>query len=81
MQIADDLLRHWADIRETSHEIAKAIFARAVSAEDAHRIWWMDAGSPERDDVLRDAWSRCENGVQAMKWAGESVTRQEGTNV
>ena len=69
-----EAMKQWAESRECSMEIAKAIFDIADGDDDAHRIW----EAPTPDEIAKveaQAWAYCKNGEQVLHWGVEKITR------
>lgn len=68
-----EALAAWADHRNTSIEIAEAIFTVADGDLDAHRVW-NEATEAEFDDVVRRAFGANPQAMQLV-WSDMVVDR------
>lgn len=70
-----EALERWADARQTSMEIAKAIFDIAETDDDAHRIW-EDPTEDEMTKVMTTAWRDfADDDTTTLHWGIERIHR------
>jgi hypothetical protein len=62
--------RAFADSRETSDEIAQAIFNHTSSDTEAQRIW-AEPTAAEEAAVMADAWRLADPEENTLFWGGE----------
>lgn len=67
-------LKHWADCRETSGEIAMAIFEIADGDDDADRIWESPSDT-ESAQVIARAWALADDDREKLFWGDRTVRR------
>lgn len=73
MSTTSSFIREWAQVRETSDEIARAIFELTTGA-DAQRLW--ENPTPEEaSHVVRRAWEIADPEEGALYWGAEVFTR------
>lgn len=69
----------WADARETSYEIARAIWEKADDEEEAQRLW-ADPTTSEARSIVARAWELdCDN-QESLFWGCEEIYRVGGGN-
>jgi hypothetical protein len=74
MSTVSSFLRTWAEERETSDEIAMAIFLTAVRLDDVQRLW--ENPSPEEvARVVKRAWELADPEEGALYWGTEIFMR------
>lgn len=67
-------LERWAEVREASLPLAKAIFDIAHDDDEAHRIW--ESPTPdEKAKVESIAFSRYAPDEEVLHWGIEKITR------
>lgn len=67
----------WRDSRETSMEVARAIWAFAETPSDAERIW-EDPSPKELELVTAQAWSIADDDEDELYWGRETILRRPG---
>ena len=68
-------LEQWAQVRETSLEIAEAIFELASGDDDAERIW-SDPSTSEISAVEALAWALADDDCTALNWGCTRILGQ-----
>lgn len=66
-------IREFASTRETSVEIAKAIFEIAPEGDESRM--WTEPTDAERDAVIAKAWTFADSDEATLHWGNETVRR------
>lgn len=67
MIIDEQALAEWADSRQCSIEIARAIFENADGDDNAHEIW-MGCEQDLSDRIMARAWELAEPETDVLYW-------------
>ena len=70
-----EALKRWADVRNTSEEVAQAIFHFADGDDDAQRIW----DNPSEDEmakVIHYAWACAGDSDDTLHWGSQTLRRK-----
>ena len=73
MSTTSSFIREWAQARETSDEVARAIF-ELTTGQDAQRLWESPSVEEEKR-VMRRAWEIAAPDEGALFWGTEVYTR------
>jgi hypothetical protein len=75
MRFTDEVER-WADVRNTSTEIAQAILEHVDFDEDAAQVIWQDGCDTETNDkIMARAWALADADTEKLFWGEATETR------
>ena len=78
MSTTSSFIREWAQSRETSDEVARAIFELSNDGQETQRLW-ESPSAEEQKRIIKRAWEIAEPDEGALYWGTEVYTRRPST--